>query len=184
MNSEKNNKIIIVDTSAILSGKELNFKDAIILTTQSVSDELKPGGKDYLKFQFLKEKGLTINIPSDESVNRIKKISEQTGDIFRLSKTDIDILALALDNQKISKNTIIITDDYSIQNVADHINIKYFNISQFGIKKRFKWVFRCRGCGKKFNQKVDECPICGYKTKNVISHKHDLKKNGRSDEQR
>ena len=47
MNKTKENKVYILDTSAILSGKPLNFPDAEMVTTFSMSSELKPGGKDY-----------------------------------------------------------------------------------------------------------------------------------------
>ena len=54
MNKTKENKIYVIDTSAILSGKPLNFSDAEILTTFSMSSELKPGGKDYQNFMYIR----------------------------------------------------------------------------------------------------------------------------------
>jgi len=177
MNSNKKSKVVIIDTSAVLSGKPINFDDVIVVTTQSVSDELKPGGKDYQTFQFLIEKGLKINFPSMESIVKTRDISSRTGDIGRLSKTDIDILALALDfSRERDKEPVILTDDYSIQNVANVLNIKFESISQQGIKKRFKWSYRCRGCGKKFEEYIKVCPICGAATKNIISRKTNIKK--------
>jgi len=176
MDSTKKNKILIIDTSAILSGKPLILDDHITVTTSGVSDELKPGGKDYQAFQFLIEKGLKINIPSKKSFDEIQKISTKTGDIGRLSKTDMEILALALDYKNIENEVIILTDDYSIQNIANTLNIRYESISQRGIKKRFKWVYRCRGCGKKFEEHIKVCPICGAQTKTIISKKTDIKK--------
>jgi len=177
MNSNKKSKVVIIDTSAVLSGKPINFDDVIIVTTQSVSDELKPGGKDYQTFQFLREKGLIVNSPSRESIVKTRAISTRTGDIGRLSKTDIEILALALDfSKEKDKEPVILTDDYSIQNVANVLNIQFENISQQGIKKRFKWSYRCRGCGKKFEEYIKVCPICGAATKNMISGNTNIKK--------
>jgi len=177
MDNPKKIKIIIIDTSAILSGKPINLDDIKTVTTQGVSDELKPGGKDYQTFQFLLEKGLEINIPTKESLMNVKKVSTKTGDIGRLSKTDIEILALALD-YSLEKNIepIILTDDYSIQNVANFLNITYTNLSQRGIKKRFKWAYCCRGCGKKFEEHIKVCPICGAETRNKISRISNMKK--------
>ncbi len=177
MDSKKKSKIVIIDTSAILSGKPINFDDTMVVTTQGVSDELKPGGKDYQIFQFLIEKGLKINLPSRESIDEIKDISTKTGDIGRLSTTDIEILALALDfSKEKDKEPVILTDDYSIQNVANVLNIKFESISQHGIKKRFKWIYRCRGCGKKFEECIKVCPICGAATRSIISRKTNIKK--------
>ena len=173
----KKKKVLIIDTSAILSGKPLIFDKQKTVTTQGVSDELKPGGKDYQNFQYLLEMGLKIESPTKKSMDEINNVSSKTGDVGRLSKTDKEILALAMD---IKKNTdeqpVILTDDFSIQNIANNLDIKYESISQKGIKKRFKWGYRCRGCGKKFEEHIKVCPICGSTTKNIVTKKTDMKK--------
>ena len=175
MNSKKKSKIFILDTSAILSGKPINLDNVKMVTAQGISNELKPGGRDYQSFQFLKERGLTIHSPSSESIEKIKAISRKTGDINRLSDTDIEILALAIDFGK-NDEVIILTDDYSIQNTANMLNINFESISQEGITKRFKWSCRCRGCGKKFKDNIKICPICGAETRNIVSSKKSIKK--------
>ena len=86
-------------------------------------------------------------------------------------------MALSLDIKSEKKEIIILTDDYSIQNVAHVTNINFESISQSGITKKFKWVSRCRGCGKKFKDNISVCPICGADTKNIISIKKDIDKN-------
>ena len=168
-------KVYLLDTSAILSGKPINLNDVGLFTTPSISDELTPGGLDYKNFQYLREKGLTIRAASKESIKKINNISEETGDIGRLSKADIELLALSLDLCKMDyKDVVILTDDYSIQNVANVLNIRFEGISQSGITKRFKWTCRCRGCGKKFKENIKICPICGTKTKNIVSSSKDI----------
>jgi UPF0271 protein len=162
----------VLDTSAILSGKPINLNDVELVTTTRVVNELNPGGRDYQNFQYLKEKGLNILTPNKNSVDEIKKISFKTGDINRLSDTDIEVLALAFELNKNDKFEIkILTDDYSIQNVANSLNLKFETINQTGITKRFKWDYRCRGCGKIFKDNIKICPICGTETKNVVSNK-------------
>jgi len=175
MNKKTRLKIFILDTSAILSGKPINLDNAKMVTTPGISNELKPGGRNYRSFQFLVERGLSILSPSKESIDKIKIISGRTGDVNRLSKTDIEILALALDIKNDKKEAVVLTDDYSIQNVAHVLNIKFEAISQSGITKRFKWVYKCRGCGKKFKENIKNCPICGAETKTVISGKKVIK---------
>jgi len=168
--------IIILDTSAILSGKPIDFKDATLLTTPGVSSEINPGGRDYQLFQNLIEKGLIIQQPSKKSINKIKEVINKTGDSGRLSKTDIEILALAYEKKDEQVNVSIITDDYSIQNTANELNICFETISLSGITKKFKWTYRCRGCGKKFKENINICPICGAGIKNIISNKEELRK--------
>jgi UPF0271 protein len=180
MNLEKKSRIFIIDTSAILSGKPINLDNAIMITTSSVSNELKPGGRDYQTLQFLIEKGLSINSPSQDSINKIKTISNETGDIDRLSEVDIDVLALALDiNAENDKEAVILTDDYSIQNVAQVLNIKFESISQRGITKRFIWSRQCLGCGKNFKENLKTCPICGSATKKIVTGRTNIRKRGR-----
>jgi UPF0271 protein len=176
MNAKKKSKVFLLDTSAILSGKQINLDDSKIITTPSISNEITPGGKDYQYFKILKERGLSIHIPSETSVKKVKNISIETGDSYRLSKADIDIVALALDIKKQGNESIILTDDYSIQNVAHSLNIKFETISQSGITRKFKWIGRCQGCRKKFKDNIKICPICGAKIKSIISEEKTLEK--------
>jgi len=176
MSIKKEKKVYILDTSAILSGKPINFDDAEIFTTTGVSKEINPGGKDYFLFQVLLEKKLNICSPSKDSIEKIINKSIKTGDFNRLSNVDKEILALALDMKNKGKKPIIITDDYSIQNIASILRIEFIGINQQGITKKYKWIYQCRGCGKKFKDNIQICPICGDKTRNIIVKKENLKK--------
>ena len=94
----------------------------------------------------------------------------------------MDILALASDiNAENDKEAVILTDDYSIQNVAYTLNIKFESISQKGIAKRFIWSRRCLGCGKNFKENLKTCPICGSATKSIVSNRGNIRKKGRDD---
>ena len=168
-------KIFILDTSAILSGKPICLDDSKMITAPGVSKELKPGGRDHQSFQYLIEKGLTIYSPSKESLDEIDAVSTKSGDIDRLSNADKEILALALDiNKEKNKEAVVLTDDYSIQNVAYIIGINVETISQKGITKKFKWTYKCSGCSKKFKENIKVCPICGALTKNIVSRNKDI----------
>lgn len=179
MNYKKKSRTFIIDTSAILSGKSINLENSIMISTSGVYDELKPGGRDYQIFQFLIEKGLTIQYPSKKSIDRIRNIANETGDIDRLSEADMEVLSLALDiNKDGTKEAIILTDDYSIQNMAHTLNIKFESISQRGITKKFIWSHRCLGCGKNFKENLKICPICGSATKSIVSNMGKIRKRG------
>jgi UPF0271 protein len=168
-------RVIILDTSAILSGKPIRITDAKLVTTPGVSDEITPGGRDYQTFEFLKETGLKIHAPSPKAVNEVKKTAQETGDDRRLSTADIEIIAVALDiNAEPDQEATILTDDYSIQNVATVLRIQFLGFSQHPITQKFKWVSRCPGCGKQFNEPVKICPICGTKTRSSPRKKENL----------
>lgn len=169
-------QIFIIDTSAILSGIPINLDNVDMVTVSSVANELKQGGRDYRIFQFLLEKGLEVISATRKSINVINKTAEETGDKDRLSSTDVEILALALDiNEDPNKNAIILTDDYSIQNIATSLAIDFKRFSQKGITKKFKWRNSCPGCGKRFKESIKICPICGTKTKSSIVRKKHIK---------
>ena len=168
-------QVFIIDTSAILSGKPIRFGNVSIVTTPGVSNELSPGGRDFRTFEFLKETGLAIHEPSKKAINRVEKTAHETGDDRRLSFADIEIVALAIDiNKEPDQEAAILSDDYSIQNVASALQIKFEGFSQKGITKKFKWVSRCPGCKKQFNKVTKICPICGTITKNSLLHKKNL----------
>lgn len=168
-------KVFIIDTSAILSGKSMNMDNASLLTTPGISDELTPGGRDFQIFELLKELGLQVLTPSQKAIDIVKKTARETGDDRRLSKADIEIVALAIDSRiNQDQDVIILSDDYSIQNVASALHIRYEGIVQKGITKKFKWASRCPGCKRKFNDIIKICPICGTATKSYLLHKKNL----------
>ncbi len=168
-------KFFIIDTSAILSGKPLSFPDTTLITSPGVSDEFHPGGRDFRRFELLKETGLTIHMPSKDSLKIVKQTAQKTGDDRRLSVADLEVIALALDiNKEKEQEATILSDDYSIQNIASTLRIHYQGVVQKGITKKFKWVSRCPGCGKQFNHVEKICPNCGTETKNHLSQKKNL----------
>ena len=167
----------IIDTSAILSGKPLNFDCNSMITTDKISQELNPGGKDFFSFQLLIEKGLKIMKPSKKSLQFIDDNIKKFGEEKRLSSADKELIALAYEIKEEGKYIpYIVTDDYSIQNISNQLKINIQSVNQRGITKRFKWARRCRGCGKHIKEDVDVCPICGSSIKNVVTNKKSIKK--------
>ena len=164
-------QVFIIDTSAILSGKPLDIPAGILVTTSGVAEELSPGGRDYRTFQLLIEKGLQIHAPTKTSLHLVQQRAKETGDDQRLSTADVEILALALDYKtETDCEVTILTDDYSIQNVALLLNLRFQGFSQKQITQQFQWISHCPGCKRRFPQPVKVCPVCGTKT-HVIIHK-------------
>ena len=168
--------VYIIDTSAILSGKHLPTESSVLITTPGVDGELQPGGKDYRRYSLLKEQGLEIRSPTSNALQKVKQTASSTGDNQRVSSTDLEVLALAYDFLQSGKKIILLTDDYSMQNLADTLQIPFLSIAQQGITKRFKWHCRCPGCKRDFHKPVDICPICGTATRMVHDRSHQGKK--------
>ncbi|HDO19214.1 MAG TPA: nucleic acid-binding protein [Thermoplasmatales archaeon] len=159
--------IFVLDASAILSGKPIEL-DGILITVPSVKREVSKR-HDYA-FEFFLSKGLSIESPSKESMSLVEKVAEEIGEKERLSQTDKEIVAIALDKRG-KGNVCILTDDYSIQNIASMLGIRYQGISEKGITKKFVWRYKCEGCKKVFKERLSSCPICGSKLKPFVKRK-------------
>ena len=156
----------VLDATAIRSGMVISG-EAEWFTTPSIISEIKKGrlAKD---LELLSDISITVADPGPDSVNTIKEAASKTGDIGRLSEPDVSILALAFE-----LGGILLTDDYSIQNVAEVLDIKYKSGSQEGIKEIYEWAWRCRGCGRYFGEEPagKECKICGSEVRTVRKNK-------------
>jgi len=155
--------IYIIDSSAILSGKPISL-DGKIVIPESVRDEVM---REDPKLLELIQGNVTMESPSRESLLLVKEAAERLGEEKRLSRVDKEVIAVALDN-KGRGNVCIITDDYSIQNVANLLGLRFKGFSEKGISERFVWRYRCKGCKKVFKRFFPSCPICGSELKPVV----------------
>jgi len=148
-------RIYVLDTGAILKRK-LVYENMVTIpeVVQEVIDESST--------IYLSVKDLRIESASEKNLEFVRKVSKKTGDIYRLSETDLKLLAKAIDEREKGNEVVLVTDDYSIQNVAMALGIDFENVVQEKITKGFKWVRVCRGCGRKVSEET--CPICGSET--------------------
>jgi UPF0271 protein len=151
---------LVLDTSALYYGKDLPSGFALVISPGVVRELEREGMKERL--DLLLETRIKVLSPSKRSLATVLAESEKTGDSRRLSSTDKEILALALD-----LGYQLVTDDYSIQNLAEVLGIPYKGLEQKGIKKVIHWRFRCLGCGKTFDSDIAECDICGSQTRTI-----------------
>ncbi len=153
--------VYVLDASAIIGGfsmeKSQNF------TTASVISEIKDF-KSKLYLESAIENG-SIVIMEPESID-IKNVSNtiiKSGDVLRLSDVDKNLVALSFKLRREHKNPLVVTDDYSMQNVLKIVGIPYRSILTDGINEIYGWVKICKGCKKKYPPEYvfDECEICG-----------------------
>ena len=148
-------KVYVIDSSVIFL-KKAQY-DAMV-TIPEVVDEIKDeNSRLYLSLLDLK-----VEEASKESIEKVVKVAKRTGDIYKLSDTDIKLLAKTLDEIEKGNDAVLVTDDYSIQNVAMFLGLKIENIIQPTISKAFKWIKVCKGCGRRVEG--DICPVCGSET--------------------
>ena len=127
-------------------------------TVPEVTRELKSSEASVALQESLKG-GLKIELPLKTDVEIVTEKAKSTGDYFRLSQADIDLLAKALE-----LSGTLVTDDYSIQNVAARLGIETQPIQQARIKRVLKWRRRCVGCGRLYQSEA-VCPVCGSDVK-------------------
>ncbi len=149
-------KKYVLDTSAIISGKNLPLNIEAYMP-QTVFKEVKSTENLPLLERII------IQVPSDKNVRKAIEAAKETGDIHKLSKTDIDVIALSLDIE----DGVTITDDYAIQNVLRHLGKDFVAMNEKGITREFKWIYRCKGCGRYFSEYHNSCPYCGSELKLV-----------------
>ncbi|RLI76852.1 ribonuclease VapC [Archaeoglobales archaeon] len=128
-----------------------------MVTIPEVIEEIKDEDSKF----YLSLLNLRVEDVEEKYIERIVEGAKKTGDIHRLSKTDIKLIAKAIELiEKDGKNNVVLlTDDYSIQNLAMYFGIRFENVVQKTISKAFKWVKVCKGCGRKIED--DVCPVCG-----------------------
>ncbi len=148
----------VLDTSAILSRK-YDLSSSRFYVTNSILKEIEKG--KISRYLEMAESSLNIIDPDADSIAKVKNAAQKTGDINRLSPTDIEAVALAL-----QIGATLITDDYSMQNVSNVIGIKAISASIREIGKVIEWVYRCTGCGKIYEENIGTCSICGHSLKN------------------
>jgi UPF0271 protein len=155
------NKVYVLDSSGIIGGffskKFANF------TTSQVINEIKDLKSEIFLQSALENGHITIKEPAPQDSKQVKRVITESGDILRLSDVDKQVIALALTIKRDGMDPIVVTDDYSIQNVLKIIGISYRSVLTKGIENIVGWIKICKGCKKKYpsNNSLTECEICG-----------------------
>jgi UPF0271 protein len=110
---------------------------------------------------------IEVKVPLKKFKVKTIEIANRLGDLHVLSQTDLELLALALELKSEGLNPKIVTDDYSMQNVANKMKIEFIPLATKGINHHLKWIRYCPACYKKYsnNFTLKICLICGTKLK-------------------
>lgn len=141
----------VLDSSAFIQEYHTTEPTA---TIPAVREELED--ETAYRFDAMEGSGMHIQIPDEETVERVRNAAGTTGDLEVLSETDIRLVAATLE-----LDGTLVTDDYAMQNVAESMDISVKIIAQEGIDEQRDWSFQCQGCGREFGEQKDRCPICG-----------------------
>jgi UPF0271 protein len=152
---------LVLDTSLLLGGKDPP-RGPSWATTPEAAAEVKPGGKDARRYDAWITTGLQVRSATQDSIDRVEEIAMAAGNLGRLSDADLSLAALALDLVG-----TLITDDYTLLDVARRLNIPTQTVNTAGIERTLDFRPRCIGCGRWFDAmpKAEECPVCGSPVK-------------------
>jgi UPF0271 protein len=145
----------VVDASVFMYGLRVR---GTVYTVPQVLSEVRSSGAEVMLQTFMRE-GLRIEEPLRKDVDAVTEKAKSTGDYVKLSQADISLLAKALE-----VSGTLVSDDYSIQNVAARLGIQTQQIRQAGIKRALSWRRRCVGCGRLYDNEAI-CPVCGSEVK-------------------
>ena len=150
----------VLDATAFYLGLSfLSFTKSY--TTSLVFDEVRHLKRSYSLLDTLVEtRNLIIIDPDEKYVRRVLAVATKSGHTVRLSNSDISVLALAYQLKK-----PLISDDFSVENIARLLSISIMPLGSIGIKYTWKWISYCRTCGKGYGTNNTECLICGNKLK-------------------
>jgi endoribonuclease Nob1 len=161
-------RVIVLDTSAFLAGFDPFSLNEEQVTVPKVEKEIRKNSMILVRFTTSLESGkLKIKAPKEDFLNEAKASSGKVGDSFKLSETDIQLLALALELKAEGFAPQIVTDDYSIQNVATQCGIEFLALATFGIKRLLEWIRYCPACYREYpaNCSFKKCQVCGTELK-------------------
>ncbi|MCW4046273.1 MAG: DNA-binding protein [Candidatus Bathyarchaeota archaeon] len=159
---------MVLDTSAFLAGYDPFSVNDPQVTVPSVEEELRTNSMAWVRFKTAAENGkIKIKTPTEERWNKAKASASKVGDSFFLSETDTQLLALALELKAEGFNPQIITDDYSIQNVATQMGIEFASLATFGIRRLLEWMRYCPACHTEYpaDYSSTTCTVCGTELK-------------------
>ncbi len=148
----------VADSSLFILRKRL---EGSVITVPSVVEELRDeNARTTLEL---------MNVRIEPSLADFKKeVMEKAGltkDSEELSDTDIDILAKALEYSR-RGGTILVTDDFAVQNTALQLGIQVMPAGGRKIKDILLWEKICTGCRRRFPE-GDVCPVCGSPLKKI-----------------
>lgn len=161
-------KIVVLDAAAFIHRADLSGFEKVY-TSFGVIEELQDDVSLWM-FEAMKSSNkLEVISPTEESIKKVGGVAKKLGENFKLSKTDISVLALSLDLMAKHEDVVLFVDDYAVQNVASFMGIAFQTIRFPGIRERFKWGWKCESCGKTYSVKEEEtCPECGGMLKRYV----------------
>jgi len=140
-----------------------------VYTVDAVEDELSKGTMTQLRFHVNMEKGTVIvRSPSLRAMESVETVTARIGEKGHVSQADREVVALAWDLKQDGRDPVIVSDDYAVQNLAEHLQLAYGSLANFGIAHKFDWIMYCPACHRRFGGSEKTCRVCGTDLKRKV----------------
>ncbi len=168
-------EVVVLDATAFYAGVPYTGQGTYY-TTDLVVKEVSHRKKKATSIEDLVEaRRLRIYHPDKRYRKMVVEAAGKSGDLSHLSNTDISVVALALEFKSRDLKVMIISDDYSVENLAHILGVKSVAVMTGGIKKVVRWSIYCGGCGKVFQDKDGKvCDVCGSRLKRKFKTANDI----------
>ena len=157
---------VILDTSAFIQGYNLSPEEDYYTVSEVLGEIREELGR--MRYEGARSSGrLRETQPEEKWVTEIEVKAKLSGEAHKLSDTDKQLLALGLQLKSQGDAPTIVSDDYSVQNMASRLGLRFAAQATRGIKRVYEWGIYCPGCKRKFEspQEDNVCPICGTELK-------------------
>jgi endoribonuclease Nob1 len=157
---------VILDTSAFIQGYNLSPEEEYYTVPEVFSEIREELGR--MRYEGARASGrLRETEPEERWIREIEAGTTASGEAHKLSTTDKRLLALGLQLKTVVNAPTIVSDDYSVQNMASRLGLRFIAQATRGIKRVYEWSIYCPGCRRRFDapQEDNVCPICGTELK-------------------
>ncbi len=159
--------VYLLDAGALLTNWVDKHPKERFMTTKSVVDELRNRpSRQRIEF-LLSTNRIEIGTPTPSFLEKARALAKRSGDEKVLSDTDIELLALALEQSSDSSITLVSTD-LAVLNVGAHTGLIVMDPAG-RMRHVIIWGNKCPACGHVESGEVlnNECPICGTQMRRV-----------------
>lgn len=153
--------IYLLDAAALFASYQLMLPPTVrAVTTPEVLEEVRDGlSKVSVELSLSAGKLAVVEVDSTLIDNAVR-VADELGEVGKLSKADLSLVALMVKYSREGCEVIVVTDDYSLQNIAAYLNLYVVGVKRKVIERVVKYVMVCEACGFK-GSSGDSCPVCG-----------------------
>ncbi len=155
----------MIDTGVLFTDWIKRTPNTQYATTIGVLEEIK-NRPSLERVESMISIGRLIVMSVDTSkLELVKRAAKASGDISVLSETDLELVALAVQNMESEVDVILVSTDLALLNTAKHLGLRILD-PRDKMKHAIKWTQKCPACGHTSSDTSEaNCIVCGTEMK-------------------